>query len=377
MKRISIILFSSVLLWSCHDDNTFSETENNSARSSAREGFKLSNIDNGLDGQILIFDSADAYSTLQLQLESEANSYSAGFQSKIPKDIDQDSIETYFNQINFNEDFIYQNFEETIGFNSFRLELNKQDEVWLENQFDKSKINEIGDPDNNTLILESDRTLYNTGGEVIVLDSLQNPIIYKAFDWGHLIIENFDTAILKEINLSRLKNLEEIKTKFGGQSNVKFQPDLVYYPSLPCKSDNINKKQHVYSPNGRNNVKSIIKKRVAPFERDTKSRLVIKSKAYQWKKNKWKHTPLWMDIGFTSSNSQANLPVSFFHYNCSGTPFTMTYLVNSFCGYKFTYNGGPYGPIAITDNSVYAYHGEGQFRFTVDFYGYETNTISY
>lgn len=89
------------------------------------------------------------------------------------------------------------------------------------------------------------------GGEVVVLDSLQNPIIYKAFDWGHLIIKDFDTDILKAINVQNLKSLDQIQSQFGGLSNIKIKKDFIDASTpKPCITDNVKSKRHIFSPNG-------------------------------------------------------------------------------------------------------------------------------
>ena len=169
-------------------------------------GYHLETIDNGLDGQILFFDSAEAYYNVQENLFNQPNAYIDSYQDQIPTYLNDDQLEEYLNGINYNEDAIYEGFEQSLGFNSFRVKLTNDIDLWLDIQTNPDMmINEENDPDNNTLVLESDRALYNMGGEVVVLDSLQNPIIYKAFDWGHLAVENFDTDVVKIINTTKIK----------------------------------------------------------------------------------------------------------------------------------------------------------------------------
>lgn len=184
MKKLLFTLpILGMFFLSCTKDEIYENESENTNKIAARDsGFHLETIDNGLDGQILFFDSAEAYKNVQEGLFNQTNAYLDSYQDRIPKDLDDDQLEEFLNSIDYNEDIIYEGFEQSIGFNSFRVKLNNDIDEWLELQTNpEMMINEDEDPDNNTLVLESDRTLYNMGGEVVVLDSLQNPIIYKAF----------------------------------------------------------------------------------------------------------------------------------------------------------------------------------------------------
>lgn len=357
---------------SCENDHLNDNLENDSQNYLAKNsGFYLDKIDNGLDGQILVFDSAESYRTIQEDLYNQTQLYMDRFQPMIPKDIDDDQLEVFLNNNNYNEDIIYENFEKNIGFNSFRLKLNKDISSWMEIQSNPlMMVDEENDPDNNTLVLESDRVLYNMRGEVIVLDSLKNPIIYKAFDWGHLAVDISDVEIIKEINISRITKIEDINSIIKGNSKIKVIRDKVDYISA-CTSDNIKSMKHVFSSNGQHNVKSIIKNRKTPFDSSGKfDRLLIKTKGYLWKKGKWKHKSVWLVSGFTSKRNIPNLPISWWKYICdSGDKYTRDYPAKTKCALKFEYNGGPIDNVAWKDNTIYAYHGQGTFTFTVDFYG--------
>lgn len=371
MKKLFLLLFASAICFSCEKDE---ENENKSKlygkTLSENSAFSLESIDNGLDGQILMFNSADAYYSVQEKLFNETESYTEGYQSRIPRDLSDDRLEIYLKNIGYNEDIVYEEFEKSVGFNSFRAKLNKDEDLWLDKQINPKLMDDVGDPDDNTLVLESDRTLYNEGGEVIVLDSLKKPLIYKAFDWGHLVIEDFDTKILKEINVGGLKTIESIKTKFPGKTNIKFLPDNMDYASDGfCQYEGIKSKKHVYSPNGLHNVKSIIKKRVAVFGWGNHDRLLIKTKGYLWKRGKWRHRSVWLVSGFTSKKDQPNLPITWYEYACDGAKHSKTFKAKTKCALKYEYESGPYGQVAIKDNTVYAYHGQGTFTFTVDFFG--------
>lgn len=376
-RKLTIGMIGAVLLsaglYSCNNDDPIeNETVDNSKKAFAKNsGFHLEKIDNGLDGQILFFDSAEAYINVQENLVNKTNAYLDSYQERIPRDVNDDKLEEYLNGIGYNEDIIYEEFEKSIGFNSFRTKLNNDIEKWLDRQTNPERINEEGDPDSNTLVLESDRALYNVGGEVVVLDSLKNPVIYKAFDWGHLVVEKFDTDIIKTINVENLKTLDQVKSKFTGKSHIKFKIDFTEVEK-PCMTDNVKDKKHVYSANGQHNVKSIIKNRKTPFDNSGKhDRLIIKTKGYKWKRGKWRNRAVWLVNGFTSKRNQHNLPITWWMNFCdSGSSNTKKYELKPKCVRKFEYNGGgPMGNIAYKDNSIYAFHGEGTFTFTVDFYG--------
>src|SRR5690606_15310333 len=256
MKKILTVLpILGMFFLSCDKDEVYvDETANDSKKVAAiNSGFHMETIDNGLDGQILFFDSAESYNSVQEDLFNRTQAYLDGYQLQIPTELNDDQLEKYLNGISYNEDITYEGYEQSIGFNSFRVKLNNDMDIWLNSQTNhEMMINEEDDPDNNTLVLESDRTLYNMGGEVVVLDSLQNPIIYKAFDWGHLIIKDFDTDILKTINVENLQSLDQIQTQFGGLSNVIIKGEFVNTPK-PCITDNVNSKRHIFSPNGQHN----------------------------------------------------------------------------------------------------------------------------
>lgn len=378
MKKVLAILpVLGMFFLSCDKDEVYeSETTDNTKKVVARNsGFHMETIDNGLDGQILFFDSAESYNSVQEDLFNQTHAYLDGYQPQIPTELNDDQLEAFLNSINYNEDIIYEGFEQSIGFNSFRVKLNNDIDQWLDMQTNQEMIiNEENDPDNNTLVLESDRTLYNMGGEVVVLDSLQNPIIYKAFDWGHLIIKDFDTDILKAINVQNIKSLDQIQTQFGDLSNIKIKKDFIDASApAPCMTDNIKDKKHVYSTTGQNNVKSIIKNRNTPFSNSGEhDRLIIKTLGYKWKNGKWRNRELWLVNGFTSKRNQANQTLTWWRYFCDNASHVNThqYIARSKCVRKFEYDGGsPGNNVAWKNNSIYAYHGEGTFTFTVDFYG--------
>ena len=384
MKKVLTVLpIVGMFFLSCDKDEVYvDETANGSKKVAARNsGFHMETIDNGLDGQILFFDSAESYESVQEDLFNQTQAYLDGYQPQIPSDLDDDQLEEYLNGIGYNEDIIYEGFEQSIGFNSFRVKLNNDIDVWLDSQTNyEMMINEENDPDNNTLVLESDRTLYNMGGEVVVLDSLQNPIIYKAFDWGHLVVENFDTDVIKIINIENLKTSEEIQSRFLGKSNITFKSDNPI-PSGNCSQGNIKNKQHFYSPTHQHNVKSIIKNRKAIFPGNgSQDRLIIKTKGYLWKNGGWKNKPVWLVSGFTSKKFQGNHSITWWNSGCAGTGQTQLFPAKTKCVMKYEYDGGnPKGSnIVYLDNTLYAYHGQGTFTFTVDFYaGHESYTITY
>lgn len=376
MKKILTVLpILGMFFLSCDKDEVYvDETTNESENVAIRNsGFHMETIDNGLDGQILFFDSAESYNNVQQDLFNQTQAYLDGYQPQIPTELNDDQLEEYLNNIGYNEDIIYEGFEQSIGFNSFRVKLNNDIDVWLESQTNQEMmINEENDPDNNTLVLESDRTLYNMGGEVVVLDSLQNPVIYKAFDWGHLIIKDFDTDILKAINVQNIKSFEQIQSQFGELSSIEMKKDFID-ASTPaqCITDNVKSKKHVFSQNGQHNVKSIIKKRNTPFTSSHEyDRLLIKTKGYLWKRGEWRNRKVWLVSGFTSKRNQADQDITWWLNFCDGAPHnTKLFQAKSKCVKKYEYEYYIPGNVAIKDNTIYAYHGQGTFSFTVDFYG--------
>lgn len=203
--------------------------------------------------------------------------------------------------------------------------------------------------------------------------------------WGHLVVEKFDTDVIKAINVENLKSLEVITAKFKGKSHIKFQVDFSDYET-PCRTGSFKNKKHVYPPTGQQNVKSIIKNRKAPFNASgTDDRFLIKTKGYRWKRGKWRNRKVWLVNGYTSKRNQANLPITWWKYSCgdASNGSTKKYEAKTLCVKKFEYSGGgPYGNTAFKDNSIYAYHGEGAFTFTVDFFGtnnsgHEVHIITY
>lgn len=111
--------------------------------------------------------------------------------------------------------------------------------------------------------------------------------------------------------------------------------------------------------------------------------MLIKTKGYKWKNGKWKNKKLWLNAGFTSKKSQGNHLVTWWLNSCDTNPHDIhLFEVKPKCVMKYEYNGFIYGNVAIKDNTIYAYHGEGPFTFTVDFYGtknsgHEAYTITY
>src|SRR5690554_1131221 len=335
MKKILFVLpIFGMLFTSCEKDENIEDVKESQSqqKSLMMSGFHLETIDNGLDGQILFFDSAEAYYNVQENLFNQSNAYIDSYQDQIPTDLNDDQLEEYLNGINYNEDAIYEGFEQSLGFNSFRVKLNNDIDLWLDIQTNPDMmINEENDPDNNTLVLESDRALYNMGGEVVVLDSLQNPVIYKAFDWGHLAVENFDTDVVKIINTENLKTIEDVQLRFIGKSNIKFKLDVSNIET-PCQKSGIKNKQHFYSPNNKHNVKSIIKKRETPFDSSGKhDHLLIKTKGYLWKRGKWRNRAVWLVAGFTSKRNQHDLPISWWIDQCSSDAKTQLYKARTKC----------------------------------------------
>lgn len=382
-KNLFVLPIFGMLFTSCEKDENIEDLKEpqSQQKSLMMSGFHLETIDNGSDGQILFFDSAEAYYNVQENLFNQPNAYIDSYQDQIPTDLNDDQLEEYLNGINYNEDAIYEGFEQSLGFNSFRVKLNNDIDLWLDIQTNPDMmINEENDPDNNTLVLESDRALYNMGGEVVVLDSLQNPVIYKAFDWGHLAVENFDTDVIKIINTENLKTIEDIQLRFTGKSNIKFKIDNPF-PVGNCSQGNIKNKQHFYSPNNKHNVKSIIKNKKALFPGNGyPDRLIIKTKGYLWKRGKWRNRAVWLVSGFTSKKNQGNHSITWWNTGCTGTGQTQLFPARTKCVAKYEYDGGnPKGSnIVYIDNTLYAYHGQGTFTFTVDFYpGHEAYTITY
>lgn len=149
-----------MLFLSCDKDEVYeNETATESKKVVAKNsGFHMETIDNGLDGQILFFDSAESYNSVQENLFNQTQAYLDGYQPQIPTELNDDQLEEYLNGIGYNEDIIYEGFEESIGFNSFRVKLNNDINVWLGSQTNhEMMVNEENDPDNNTLVLESDK----------------------------------------------------------------------------------------------------------------------------------------------------------------------------------------------------------------------------
>src|SRR5690554_3657780 len=128
-------------------------------------------------------------------------------------------------------------------------------------------------------------------------------------------------------------------------------------------------------------VKSIIKNKKALFPGNGfPDRLIIKTKGYLWKRGKWRNRAVWLVSGFTSKKNQGNHSITWWNTGCTGTGQTQLFPARTKCVAKYEYDGGnPKGSnIVYIDNTLYAYHGQGTFTFTVDFYpDHEAYTITY
>lgn len=183
------------------------------------------------------FNSSEDFENLNDQLYEDSELYDDYYLGLIPLDIDVEDIDDFHNSIGYEEDKIYNGFEDGLDFFSLRRKLNLEDELWIENQTFPYDINEaeIGtspqiitpNPHGFRIATDADRALCNSGAEIIVVDSLNNPVIYKEFDWGTLRIRNMDTDLLKIINQNKIKDFESISTLIEDNVNADY---VIPYP---------------------------------------------------------------------------------------------------------------------------------------------------
>lgn len=374
MKKFIIVLNLVVplLILSSCSENHIEETTDKSQTMSLKsigglKGVSLMKIDNGLDGQILMFDSSEDFIRIQDDLYNSSELYDDEISKLIPEGLTEEEEEEFLERIGYNEDKVYEEFEDALGgFNSLRKKINVDAEIWLDKQTG-DYLDEEGDPDNNPLVLEAERALYNQGNEVIVKDSLGNPIIYKLFDWGHVEIKDLNFKTLTDINTFGLYTPEKLKGNLILDSTVyDFFP--IKNTPLPCITERRVLKKHYYSSAGQN-TKAIVKLAVPPFNKKA-GRLVAKTKGYVKKKGKWKNRRTNITIGITGKASQKNIDGKVYIGGCEVSPFVIKKNARTKKKKKIDTQTGTFGSyLYVKKGKIYAYHEQGNFKFTVDFYG--------
>lgn len=371
-RKLTIGMIGAVLLsaglYSCNNDDVAKQTEqsNKELNVAHREGesvYKIT-IDNGLDGDILVFTDETTFNKIEDELYDNTKSYIASFMDRMPEGLTDEEQDSYLDSNGFDEDKLYKEFENKLNFSSLRKDLNVKIDNWLSLQTNPEMIvDEENDPDNHPLVLEEHRTLFNIGGEIIVLNNEKKPVLYKMFDWGSIEITNLDTSILKQINLNKIKDYSVISNLVADNSNYK-----INFPTPndgPCASS-INHKKYNYSATGRL-VKSFTKQMVIPFT--AHKQLVAKTVGYRYSKKKgYYRIKLWLQVGITGSKSQGNVHAELYVNGCHN-PFRLDHApVTSLKVKKHVTRYKNYDYVYLKNNKVYSYHGEGQFVFTKDFF---------
>jgi|SRR5690606_6542953 len=378
MKKTKVTLLSilgvallTTGLYSCNNDDATKETEqskkeSNVAHRESENVYKMT-IDNGLDGDVLVFKDEAAFNKIEDGLYDHTQSYVTSVMDNMPTGLTEEEQDSYLDSIGFDEDKLYKEFEDQFNFNSLRKDLNVELEKWEDNQTNPEiLINEENDPDNHPLVLEVHRTLFNVGGEVIVLNNEAQPVIYKMFDWGSIEITNLDTDILKQINTAKIKNYDAISSLVSHNTNYKINFSSTTPNDSPCASSGINHKKYNYSSTTGQQVKSFTKQMVIPFT--SGKQLVAKTKGYQYKRGKWRNRKVWLQVGITGSKSAPNVPAELYVNGCHN-PFILNYVkATTEKRYKHEARYKNYDYIYLKNNKVYSYHGQNSFVFTKDFF---------
>src|SRR5690554_4548766 len=335
-------------LWACSNDEiSNTEQENNSdVANKIGESIYKMNIDNGLDGDILYFPSAELYDITEDFLYDQTHSYINSVMETVSVDWSDEAQNEYLDNISFDEDKIYKDFENTYNFSSLRQSINIPYDQWLSEQTTlPDDENNEDDPDNHPLVLEEQSTLFTKGVE----------------------IKNFDTNILKNINIGKLRKINQILSLIEGNPNYSIilnnSSDLT-----GCASGFVHKKYN-HSSTGRQ-VKSITKETGMPFS--SFRQLVAKTVGFRYsKKRGYYRVSLWLVTGITGAKNSPDVdsPIRRF---CADQPEYMYAKAETAKVRKFTrriknnvYNN--YG-IVVYDNATYSYHGQGGFVFTKDFH---------
>jgi len=365
-------------LWACSNDEiSNTEQENNSdVANKIGESIYKMNIDNGLDGDILVFENESVFNQIEDNLFDNTQSYIQSVMDGMPEGLSEEEQDDYLESIGFDEDKFYIQFEDSFNFNSLRKDLNIKIDDWLSTQTNPEMIvDEENDPDNHPLVLEVHRTLFNAGGEIIVLDTVGAPVIYKMFEWGSLKITGLDTSILKSINISKIKDYTSVIELVSNNPNYIIESPAVPNDG-PCASHNINHKKHNYSSTG-TLVKSFTKQMVIPFT--SGKQLVAKTVGYRYSsKRGYYRIKLWLVTGITGSKSAPNVDAEL-HVDGCHHPFRLDHVAaSSLKVRKHERRYKNYYYIYLKNNKVYSYHGQGSFVFTKDFYppNHEIHVIS-
>lgn len=378
MKKISLIALAIITtsLFSCsNEDVSLSEKDSskNPVGSKSVPGYSLETIDNGLDGKILQFNSVDDYEETFDELYNADVAYDDYYQSQIPSDLNLDEAESYFQNIGYEQEKVYSDFENQLGFNSLRKQLNLEDEIWFNSQnIALPTIDDIGNspaittpsPLNFRIGSDADRTLFNSGAEVIVIDSLGSPIIYKEFNWGSLIIRNMDTSLLKSINVNKIKDKNSIISLIEGNTNYEPIP-------IPLSCQKESKVERYYW----SSVGQLSRARTHAYKPilTKKTRHSATTMGYKYIRGKWRRRDLWLQVGICGKKDRPRTNGAVALGECS--QYVIVSVVShppSKCKRSYETTVKSEDTAFHYDNSVYSFHGEGFYTYTIDFYGDDT-----
>lgn len=305
------------------------------------------------------------------QLYNSNLEYDNGFQSQIPADINLDQAEDFFNSIGYEQEKIYSDFEEQNNFMSLRKKLEIEDEIWIESQdFPIGTEAEIGtspviayeNPHGFRIASSAGRVLYNSGAEVIVNDSENNPIIYKEFDWGTLKVKNMDIDLIRTINESNIKDYPSIAALIENNANAsadipnvtncmtKANVERFYYSSVGQLS---RARTHAYRP--------ILTK---------KTRFSATSIGYLYKNGKWRRRSVWLQVGICGRKNNSQYAGAVALGECSQYMIVACVSrVPSKCKRSYETTVKSADTAHFYNDGVFSFHGQGTFTYTIDFYG--------
>ncbi len=351
-------------LWACNNDDITKETEQNQTYmtvNTVNAGIASMYIDNGIASEsssnILVFDSKQILEETIDQMTQQYDDYNETLDEQIPADLTDDELEDYINAHNLNEDYTLDNFEMNLGFKSLRKIIHEKELIWLETQGEQMDINT--DPDNHFIVSDFERTLLNEGSEIIIKDENNVPVIHKYFEWGHIEILDFNTEVLKEINIQQISDPQVLENYSSKIKIFDKNKDGLIITGCRKSGKSVN---YYYFDNRQ--IKAFTSQNVGLFDKT----LVAKTKGYRWKKGKWKNAKLWIHAGVTGLN-RGNWKV---HHQCADEIVGAPHWKDE-KRYKLEYRLKNPNPISMyaRNNNVYSYHSEGGTSFFVDYYDYQ------
>jgi hypothetical protein len=196
LKRSAVaLLVSGAILASCTKEQNGDETP-----------FQKSTFNYGTiheENGILCFQSEDEIRSTLQYLETEYLAREDNFINTY-KDLNGDELMAMEKEIGYNEYEVFEEFENTLGFNSLRKKLHDEEVAWLK---DADELYIENDPDNHFVVENQVRTILNEYCELKIDD-----LYYKFFHGGHIIITDGDLTklyLLRE-NIENALDMENV-----------------------------------------------------------------------------------------------------------------------------------------------------------------------